>query len=36
MRDKFRLWAKGGEGGNGCWSLRRSRTDRRGKPDGRN
>ncbi|KAH7672744.1 P-loop containing nucleoside triphosphate hydrolase protein [Dioscorea alata] len=36
MRDKFRLWAKGGEGGNGCWSLRRSRTDRRGKPDGGN
>ncbi|KAJ0983996.1 hypothetical protein J5N97_002352 [Dioscorea zingiberensis] len=36
MRDKFRLWAKGGEGGNGCWSLRRSRSDRRGRPDGGN
>lgn len=36
MRDRFRLWAKGGEGGNGCCSFRRSRTDRHGKPDGGN
>lgn len=28
--------AKGGDGGNGCISLRRSRSDRRGKPDGEN
>lgn len=36
MIDSFRLWAKGGEGGNGCTSFRRSRHDRRGKPDGGN
>uniref|UniRef100_A0A1D1XZG9 GTPase obg n=1 Tax=Anthurium amnicola TaxID=1678845 RepID=A0A1D1XZG9_9ARAE len=36
MVDRFRLWAKGGHGGNGCWSIRRSRTDRHGKPDGGN
>ncbi|XP_062181823.1 probable GTP-binding protein OBGM, mitochondrial [Phragmites australis] len=30
----FRLRAKGGDGGNGCVSLRRSRSDRRGRPDG--
>ena len=34
MRDRFTLYARGGEGGNGCSSLRRSRTDRFGKPDG--
>ncbi|XP_058087335.1 probable GTP-binding protein OBGM, mitochondrial [Magnolia sinica] len=36
MVDRCRLWAKGGEGGNGCFSFRRSRHDRRGKPDGGN
>ncbi|WZZ78569.1 hypothetical protein YC2023_099141 [Brassica napus] len=36
MRDRFTLYARGGEGGNGCSSLRRSRTDRFGKPDGGN
>ncbi|XP_077233840.1 GTP-binding protein Obg/CgtA [Tasmannia lanceolata] len=36
MVDRFKLWAKGGDGGNGCCSLRRSRQDRRGKPDGGN
>lgn len=36
MVDRFRLWAKGGDGGNGCWSFRRSRHDRRGSPDGGN
>lgn len=36
MIDRFRLWAKGGDGGNGCTSFRRSRHDRRGKPDGGN
>ncbi|XP_008776794.1 probable GTP-binding protein OBGM, mitochondrial [Phoenix dactylifera] len=36
MVDRFRLWAKGGEGGNGCCSFRRTRTDRHGKPDGGN
>lgn len=35
MIDRFRLWAKGGDGGNGCSSFRRSRHDRRGRPDGR-
>lgn len=34
MIDRFRLWAKGGDGGNGCSSFRRSRQDRRGRPDG--
>ncbi|CAH8354465.1 unnamed protein product [Eruca vesicaria subsp. sativa] len=36
MRDRFTLYARGGEGGNGCSSVRRSRTDRYGKPDGGN
>ncbi|OVA05913.1 GTP binding domain [Macleaya cordata] len=36
MIDRFRLWAKGGDGGNGCCSFRRSRHERRGKPDGGN
>ncbi|KAB8116197.1 hypothetical protein EE612_057201 [Oryza sativa] len=36
MVDRFRLRAKGGDGGNGCISLRRSRSDRQGKPDGGN
>ncbi|KAL3632676.1 hypothetical protein CASFOL_025660 [Castilleja foliolosa] len=36
MIDRFRMWAKGGDGGNGCSSFRRSRHDRRGKPDGGN
>lgn len=34
MRDRFNLYAKGGDGGNGSTSFRRSRHDRRGKPDG--
>ena len=34
MVDKFRMRAKGGDGGNGCVSLRRSRSSRLGKPDG--
>lgn len=34
MIDRFRIWAKGGDGGNGCTSIRRSRHDRRGRPDG--
>lgn len=34
MIDRFRLWAKGGDGGNGCASFRKSRHDRRGRPDG--
>ena len=34
MRDSYTLYAKGGDGGNGCTSFRRSRHDRRGKPDG--
>lgn len=34
MRDRFPLHAKGGDGGNGCSSFRRSRHDRRGRPDG--
>ncbi|XP_010253176.1 PREDICTED: probable GTP-binding protein OBGM, mitochondrial isoform X2 [Nelumbo nucifera] len=36
MIDRFRLWAKGGTGGNGCYSFHRSRHDRHGKPDGGN
>ncbi|KAK9122691.1 hypothetical protein Sjap_012293 [Stephania japonica] len=36
MVDRFRLWAKGGDGGNGCSSYRRSRNNRRGIPDGGN
>lgn len=36
MVDRFRLSAKGGDGGNGCYSIRRSRHDRRGKADGAN
>lgn len=35
MIDRFRLCAKGGDGGNGCFSYRRSRHERRGKPDGK-
>ncbi|MCL7035609.1 hypothetical protein MKW94_004458 [Papaver nudicaule] len=34
MIDRFRLWAKGGDGGNGCCSVRRSRSERQGTPDG--
>lgn len=34
MIDCRRLWAKGGDGGNGCFSFHRSRHDRRGRPDG--
>ncbi|XP_057787091.1 probable GTP-binding protein OBGM, mitochondrial [Salvia miltiorrhiza] len=34
MIDQFRLCAKGGDGGTGCFSVRRSRHDRRGRPDG--
>ncbi|KAL6653535.1 hypothetical protein ACP70R_008459 [Stipagrostis hirtigluma subsp. patula] len=33
MVDRFRLRARGGDGGNGCVSIRRSRSDRQGKPD---
>ncbi|PON85628.1 GTP1/OBG domain containing protein [Trema orientale] len=36
MIDRLILYAKGGDGGNGCSSFRRSRHERRGKPDGRN
>eukprot|EP00257_Ricinus_communis_P023201 XP_015583122.1 probable GTP-binding protein OBGM, mitochondrial [Ricinus communis] len=36
MRDRFMLNAKGGHGGNGCSSFRRSRHDRCGRPDGGN
>ncbi|CAN6336144.1 unnamed protein product [Urochloa humidicola] len=36
MVDKFRMRAKGGDGGSGCVSLRRSRSDRQGRPDGGN
>ncbi|KAL6654429.1 hypothetical protein ACP70R_007894 [Stipagrostis hirtigluma subsp. patula] len=36
MVDRFRLRARGGDGGNGCVSIRRSRSDRQGKPDGGN
>ncbi|CAN8295120.1 unnamed protein product [Cochlearia groenlandica] len=36
MRDRFTLYARGGEGGSGCSSVRRSRTNRYGKPDGGN
>ncbi|OAY45784.1 probable GTP-binding protein OBGM, mitochondrial isoform X1 [Manihot esculenta] len=36
MRDRFTLHAKGGDGGNGCSSFRRSRHDRCGRPDGGN
>ncbi|KAG2616055.1 hypothetical protein PVAP13_3NG108628 [Panicum virgatum] len=36
MVDKFRMRAKGGDGGNGCVSLRRSKSDRQGRPDGGN
>ncbi|XP_021894610.1 probable GTP-binding protein OBGM, mitochondrial isoform X1 [Carica papaya] len=36
MRDRFTVYAKGGDGGGGCSSIRRSRTDRRGRPDGGN
>ena len=34
MIDRFRLHVKGGDGGSGCGSARRSRQDRYGKPDG--
>lgn len=34
MIDRFRLYAKGGEGGSGCSSFHRSRHDRHGRPDG--
>ncbi|GLT26429.1 hypothetical protein SLA2020_014950 [Shorea laevis] len=36
MRDRFTLYAKGGDGGNGSTSVRRSRHDRHGRPDGGN
>ncbi|XP_007016090.2 PREDICTED: probable GTP-binding protein OBGM, mitochondrial isoform X1 [Theobroma cacao] len=36
MRDRFTLYAKGGDGGNGSTSFRRSRHDRRGEADGGN
>lgn len=34
MIDRFKLHAKGGDSGSGCYSVRRSRCDRRGRPDG--
>lgn len=34
MIDRFKLYAKGGDGGNGCSSFRRSRHNRRGTVDG--
>ncbi|KAH9327240.1 hypothetical protein KI387_007418, partial [Taxus chinensis] len=34
MVDKFRVWVKGGHGGDGCTSYRRSRQSRHGTPDG--
>lgn len=36
MVDRVRLAVKGGDGGRGCWSFRRSRTDQFGRPDGGN
>ncbi|XP_050237049.1 probable GTP-binding protein OBGM, mitochondrial [Mercurialis annua] len=36
MRDRITLNAKGGDGGNGCSSFRRSRHETRGRPDGGN
>ncbi|KAI9194140.1 hypothetical protein LWI28_003447 [Acer negundo] len=36
MKDRFTLYCKAGDGGSGCSSIRRSRSDRRGKPDGGN
>lgn len=36
MIDRFRMRAKGGDGGSGCASFHRSRQDRRGKADGGN
>ncbi|KAI3993925.1 hypothetical protein MKX01_002938 [Papaver californicum] len=32
--DRFSLWAKGGDGGNVCCSVRRSLAERQGTPDG--
>ncbi|KAL4015453.1 hypothetical protein IC575_023037 [Cucumis melo] len=34
MIDRFKVYAKGGDGGNGCQSMRRSRHERYGHPDG--
>ncbi|KAJ7980855.1 GTP-binding protein Obg/CgtA [Quillaja saponaria] len=36
MIDRFKVYAKGGDGGNGCSSYRRSQRDSRGRPDGGN
>ncbi|KAK3012786.1 hypothetical protein RJ639_010222, partial [Escallonia herrerae] len=36
MIDRRRLWAKGGDGGNGCSSFHRSQHVRHGRPDGGN
>ncbi|XP_061344903.1 probable GTP-binding protein OBGM, mitochondrial [Gastrolobium bilobum] len=36
MIDKFKVFAKAGDGGHGCSSFRRSRHDCQGKPDGGN
>ncbi|KAM7262108.1 hypothetical protein ACFE04_021185 [Oxalis oulophora] len=36
MRDRFTLYAKGGDGGGGCMSYRKSRHEKRGRPDGGN
>lgn len=34
MKDRFTLYAKGGDGGSGCYSVRCSRHVRYGRPDG--
>ncbi|KAL1329783.1 hypothetical protein HN51_046969 [Arachis hypogaea] len=36
MIDRVKIFAKGGDGGHGCSSFRRSRHDRLGRPDGGN
>lgn len=34
MIDKVKIFAKAGDGGNGCTSFRRSRQESKGVPDG--
>lgn len=34
MIDKFKIFAKAGDGGHGCTSFRRGRQDNQGRPDG--
>ncbi|KAK7280893.1 hypothetical protein RIF29_08451 [Crotalaria pallida] len=36
MRDRVKIFAKAGDGGDGCSSFRRSQRDRHGRPDGGN